>query len=232
MKTPQWIIDIVHLFYPHVCLSCGNALIGQENVLCTACEYHLPKTGFHLYKENPVTDIFWGRVELQAATSFLFYQKGGRVQKLIHQLKYKGKTEVGSFLGKLLGTELHTSLLFKSVELVVPVPLHPKKLKKRGYNQCIYISQGIGKGLNIPVDSVTLKRVENTSTQTKKSREKRWENVKNAFGLSNPEAFENKHVLLVDDVLTTGSTMEACVRTLSKINGIKISIATIAYAQG
>jgi ComF family protein len=152
------------------------------------------------------------------------------VQHLIHSLKYKGSRETGVYLGKLLGTDLQKSELFSSVELVIPVPLHPKKQHKRGFNQSERIGEGIGRAMKIPLLNDRLIRIIHTSTQTKKTRESRWDNVKNAFSVQETSDLENKHILLVDDVLTTGATLESCSRQLLKIPGVRVSVATLAYA--
>jgi len=231
MQIPFWLNDILNLFYPNICQACGIALNQQENIICISCQVKLPKTGFQFHEDNPVSRIFWGRVNLYSATSFLFFNKGGNVQKLIHSLKYRNKKEVGEFLGTLFGYELKKSSLFKEINVVVPVPLHPKKFNKRGFNQSEMIASGIGRAMDIPTDFNNLVRLVNTDSQTRKSRYNRWENVKGVFSINNAKAFEGKHILLVDDVLTTGATMEACAATLLAVKETKVSIATLAYAQ-
>ncbi len=231
MTALSWFSDLLHLFYPNVCLACGNTLYRQEEVICFSCLYKLPKTGFHFHAENPVSRVFWGRVDIQAATSFLFFSKGGSVQHLVHALKYKGLKEAGVYLGKLFGSDLQQSELFKPVEIVVPVPLHPKKERKRGFNQSTCIAKGIADAMNIPCVDDNLIRKVHTSTQTKKSRYSRWDNVKGVFGLVHPAVFENRKLLLVDDVLTTGATLESCAACLLQIPGVRVSVATLAYAQ-
>lgn len=229
MAIGFWIDNLINLFYPRVCLSCGEALMEQEETLCISCLLRLPKTGFHMHEENPVSRIFWGRVNIYAATSFLFFSKKGKVQSLIHHLKYKRQKEVGIVLGRLFGYELCKSPLFSDIDFIIPVPLHPKKLRQRGYNQSFMIAMGLKESLGSEV-STSLKRKTHTSTQTKKSRYQRWENVKDIFEIEEKEKLEGKSVLLVDDVLTTGATLEASASVLSEIPNIKISIATLAYA--
>ena len=230
MTVLLWFKHLLSLFFPHVCQACGESLRKQEEVVCLSCLYKLPKTGFHMHAENPVSRVFWGRVDLNAASSFLFFSKGGKVQHLIHSLKYKGNQETGVYLGRLFGTDLQKSELFENVDLVIPVPLHPKKQHKRGFNQSSSIAKGIGEAMEIPIVSNKLIRIINTSTQTKKSRESRWDNVKNAFKVRETSSLENKHILLVDDVLTTGATLESCAQNLLKIPGVRVSVATLAYA--
>jgi ComF family protein len=222
--------QLLNLFFPNVCQACGEPLLNQEEVICSSCLFKLPKTGFHLHAENPVSRVFWGRVDLNAASSFLFFSKGGKVQHLIHSLKYRGNRETGVYLGKLFGTDLQKSELFESADLVIPVPLHPKKQHKRGFNQSERIAKGIGDAMQIPLVTHKLIRIINTSTQTKKSRDNRWDNVKNAFEVQDTSSLENKHVLLVDDVLTTGATLESCAQNLLKIPGVRVSVVTLAYA--
>ena len=231
MLIRLWLTDFVNLFFPNNCSACGNSLISQEEVICTSCLFKLPRTNFHFENENPIARIFWGRVNLEMATSFLFFNKGGNVQKLVHQLKYKGKKNVGHYLGKLFGNELCQSPLFTAVDLIVPVPLHPKKERLRGFNQSLVLAEGLSKSLQKPLSSDNLIRLVHTSTQTKKSRYSRWENVKDVFGIKVPEKFVGKHILLVDDVLTTGATTEACAQKILEIEGTKVYVVTLAYAQ-
>lgn len=227
----MWFTDFANLFFPNICQACGIPLVKKESIICIECGYKLPRTNFHYFEENPISRIFWGRANIHAATSFLFFNKGGNVQKLIHQFKYKGNIETGKHLGILLGRDLLKSDLFKKVDIAIPVPLHSKKLRKRGYNQSSIIAQGISLAMKIPYDCNTLIRTEFTETQTKKARYSRWENVRGKFGLHNPESLTEKHILLVDDVLTTGATLEACAQVLLEIPNVKISMVTLAYAQ-
>jgi ComF family protein len=211
-------------------MACGKSLFKYENCICTFCLYHLPKTNFHLAEDNPVSRLFWGKAQVYSAASMYFFYKKGRVQKLMHQLKYKGKKEIGIFLGNIYGKELSAAPLFKTVEFIIPVPMHPKKEKIRGYNQSEIIAIGLSQAMNAVTDTKTLIKSTKTETQTKKSRFSRWENVKEVFEIRNYDHLENKHVLLVDDVITTGSTLESCILNLSKVSGIKISVASIACA--
>lgn len=226
-----WISDIIRLFFPNVCYACGEALMEQEEVVCLDCHFKLPRTGFHTHQENMISQIFWGRVQIHSATSFLFFNKGGNVQRLMHALKYKGHKNVGVYLGKLFGQALKESELFNGADMIVPVPLHPKKQYRRGFNQSEVIAKGMQESLDIPVSADNLVRLSYTSSQTKKARYNRWENVKGVFKVNDESAFEGKHLLLIDDVLTTGATMEACVAPLLKIPDTKVSVATLAYAQ-
>lgn len=222
--------DFVSLFFPKTCYACGNNLFTNENVICTSCLYHLPKTHFHKDLNNPVSKVFWGRVNINSAAAFLYYRKGSKVQHLIHQLKYSGHKEIGIFLGELYGSDLKEIPEFKGIDKIIPIPLHWKKLKKRGFNQSEYIAIGLSNSMKIEVDTTSIKRTIATSTQTKKSRYKRWENVSDIFEIKNPENLKGKNIMLVDDVITTGSTMEACVACLNSIPEIKVSLVSIAFA--
>ena len=175
-------------------------------------------------------EIFWGRIKIHSAATFLNFTKSGRVQKLVHQLKYKSKIEVGLLLGELYGGDLKKAALFESVEVIIPIPLHWKKQKKRGFNQSEMFGRGLAKAMNVQLDTDSLYRKVDTATQTKKSRIQRWENVSDVFALKNEANLEGKHILLVDDVITTGSTLEASANKLLEIPGVKVSLATIAFA--
>lgn len=222
--------DFISLIYPKNCASCGNSLFKHEECLCTFCRYHLPKTNFHLQNGNPVEKLFWGRADIVSAAAYYAFGKGGKVQHLIHQLKYNGKKEIGLTVGKLYGLELKQSGKYESIDMIIPVPLHERKKKKRGYNQSEYFAEGLSKSLHVSTDTSTLIRANESETQTKKSRFSRWQNVESIFHIAEPEKLTNKHILLVDDVVTTGSTLEACALTLLKIPDVKVSIATIAFA--
>jgi ComF family protein len=222
--------DFLSLIYPRICMACGKSLMKYEKCICTFCMYHLPRTDFHKDHENAVSKLFWGKISIEQAAAFLYFHKKGKVQHLMHQMKYKGKSEIGVYIGKLYGKELLISDWVSTINYIVPVPLHPKKQKIRGYNQSEMFATGLGEALKIPVDIHTLVKTTSTETQTKKSRFSRWENVKEVFAVQNADHFKNKHILLVDDVITTGATIESCVTKLLQTEGIKISIAAMAFA--
>jgi len=203
-------------------------LLGNESILCTACRHALPETRFHLSSANPVEKLFWGRIPVAYATSLLFFEKGNKYQSLIHQLKYNGKKEVGKFLGNLLGAALQNTR-FDDAEVIVAVPLHKIKLRRRGFNQSDVIAQGISEITGKPVIKNVLKRKVNTKSQTKQKRYARWENVEGIFECLKPELIRHKHVLLVDDVVTTGATLEAAGSAILEAEGACLSIATTAY---
>ena len=221
---------LIGLFYPSVCAACGNTLFGWENTVCTRCRSFLPKTGYEKNEDNPLARIFYGKVRLKAVTACFFFSKEGKVQHLIHELKYKGNAEAGLFLGREIGKSIKEAPLFQGLDYLIPVPLHPKRERKRGYNQSMVIARGIAEATGIPVGEGFLVRSVNTATQTHKSKEERWQNVKDIFEVRHPERLEGKYVLLVDDVLTTGATLEACALRLSEVPGITISCATAACA--
>ena len=181
-------------------------------------------------EENPIAKIFWGRVNIHSAGAFYGFNKGGKVQHLIHQLKYKGKKDIGVTVGKWYGYDLRRHPSFNTVNMIIPVPLHSKKEKKRGYNQSRFFAEGLAQSMNVEANFTTLIRALESETQTKKSRLNRWKNVETVFQLLNTTKIEGKHILLVDDVVTTGATLEACAQTLLQVPGVKVSVATIAYA--
>lgn len=221
--------DFISLLFPINCASCGKSLFKNEDNICIYCIYHLPKTNFHLQEYNTVSKFFWGRVAIHSAASFLEFNKGGSVQKLIYALKYKGQKEIGITLGKLYAEELKEQILFNTINTIIPVPLHAKKEKIRGYNQSLYFAMGLAQRMNVPINNTSLQRVHISGTQTKKSRFNRWRNVESVFEIKEPNTLKGQHILLVDDVVTTGATLEACAQTLLQIPSVKISIATIAF---
>lgn len=225
-----WLDALVGLFYPSVCAACGNALYKWENIVCTRCRSFLPKTGYEHNEDNPLARMFYGRIRLKAVTACFFFSKEGKVQHLIHELKYKGNADAGVFLGRELGKSIKEAPLFQGIDYLIPVPLHPKREKERGYNQSLMIAQGISEVTGIPIGEKFLVRSVHTATQTHKTKEERWKNVKNIFEVRHPEQLEGKYVLLIDDVLTTGATLEACALKLSAIQGITISCAAAACA--
>ena len=226
----NFIDSIIGLFYPSVCAACGKSLFRWETTVCTHCRNLLPKTGYELNEDNPLARKFYGQVRLKAVTACFFFSKEGKVQRLIHELKYKGNKAAGVFLGQELGRSIQAAPLFMGVDYLIPVPLHPKREKKRGYNQSLVIAQGISEETGIPLGNDFLIRSKNTATQTHKTKEERWENVRDIFELRHSERLEGKYVLLVDDVLTTGATLGACALKLSAIPGITIGCATAACA--
>lgn len=222
--------DLISLFYPRLCAGCNTPLVKGEEVLCLNCLADLPRTNYHLIKDNPVYQIFIGRVNITQATSFCRFDKGGRLQHLLHQLKYKGNREVGHKMGILFGFDLIQNSLYQDIDAIIPVPLHPKKEKKRGFNQSVEICKGFSESMNRPIILGNLVRDIHTDSQTRKGRFERWENVSGIFKVKNGDALSEKHLLLVDDVVTTGSTLEACCEPLLKIPGVRVSIATLASA--
>jgi ComF family protein len=223
--------SLLNFFYPRTCVSCGNVLLQHEYLFCLHCLHNLPETRYHEFEESPVSQLFWGRVPVENVGAFLFYKKGDMVQKILHHLKYYGTKEVGAFLGKIYGIQLIHYEKWKEIDMIIPIPLHKKKERERGYNQSEWIAKGLSAGMQIPYHTNLLIRSEFTETQTKKSRFHRWQNVKDVFQLADLETLKNKHVLLCDDVLTTGATLEAAVQKLSAVLSLKISVVTLATAQ-
>ena len=222
--------SIIELLYPSVCAACGTNLFSWERLVCTRCRSLLPKTGYELHEDNPLARLFYGKVRLKAVTACYFFSKEGKVQHLIHELKYKGNGDAGVFLGQELGKTIKEAPLFQGIDCLIPVPLHPKRERKRGYNQSMMIAQGVSEVTGIPIHDGLLVRSVNTATQTHKTKEDRWQNVKDIFEMRHPEQLEGKYLFLIDDVLTTGATLEACAMQLAGVKGITISCATAACA--
>jgi ComF family protein len=223
--------DLINLLFPELCYGCGNLLYHGEKNICTACLYDLPYTDYHLHPDNLLAKQFWGRLPLEAAMAMLYFKKGTKVQNLLHGFKYKNQTQIGTYLGKLMGERLAKSQCYVDIDVIIPVPLHRKKLRLRGYNQSEYIAKGLAEELNIPMDIKSLTRIEATESQTKKARYTRYENMQGVFCVKNAEELANKHILLVDDVVTTGATLEACGNILLNHGVKKLSVAAIAFAE-
>lgn len=222
--------DTLHLFYPHTCTGCGSDIIEKDNLLCLECIATLPHTNSAQHAGNSTEKIFWGRLPVSAAYSEFYFAKETPVQHLIHQLKYKNNQEVGVFMGEMMGKNLVNSNRFANIDLIIPLPLYPDKEHKRGYNQSAVIAKGIANIMNIPVITGNVIRRKPTETQTRKHRTERWENVSDSFIVKNPEQLKAKKILLVDDVITTGATLEACGQAILQTEGTQLYIATLAYA--
>jgi ComF family protein len=220
--------DLGALFFPKYCSSCNRNLMHYEKAVCMHCLTHLPRLQLHDERDNAVEKLFWGRIDVEAATAFLSMPRNGISHRLIHRLKYHGDQEVGERLGALFAHELLESERMKGIDVIVPVPLHPKKLHVRGYNQCDCIARGMAETLGAEISLNNLTRTHFSATQTRRGRISRWSNVKDIFWVREPEKFENKRILLIDDVITTGATIEACATALLKINGVQLSVGALA----
>ena len=223
--------SIINLFFPKVCSGCSSFLLTNENVICSVCRHDIPLTNHHLNPENDAFKKFYGRIPVMHTSALFYFHKKGIVQELIHNLKYKGHEEIGAILGEWYAEDLKTIDLLQSVDEIIPVPLHRRKLKERGYNQVTAFGKALSSGLNIDYNDSILVRNVYSKTQSKKNLLGRIEGIESTFDVSFTEKDHNKHFLLIDDVITTGSTLEACSRALLKIPGAKISIICMAMAQ-
>jgi ComF family protein len=221
---------LLSMVFPNLCVVCANHLLAHEKGICKPCENHLPITNYHLMASNAVERIFWGRVKIEYAASHIFYRKGENSQKILASIKYKGNKVLGERMGELMGESLTQAHWHNQVDCIVPVPLHPKKMKSRGFNQCEVIAKGLSKTTKIPTDFQLLKRLSHTETQTRKARFDRFTNMSHAFGINTEKKISPKHFLLIDDVVTTGGTLEACASQLLTIPNAKVSILTLGYA--
>ncbi len=222
--------SLLHVVFPHVCDGCGSDLLNIESRLCIRCLASLPETNFEIHPNNPVEKDFWGRLPIISGSAHLYFTKESLVQLLMHQLKYRRNKELGLQLGRMMGSALMSSNRFSDIDALVPLPLFPSKEKKRGYNQSRVLCDGISEIFNLPVLSNVIARPQHTETQTKKGRIERWRNIEGKFRLVDPEEIKNKHLLLVDDVITTGATLEACGNELLSAENVKLSIATLCRA--
>ncbi len=223
---------LLHLAFPQICEGCGNDQVNIDHQLCIRCEDSLPKTNFHLHTGNPVEKIFWGRLPVTNASSLYYFTKESLIQQLMHAFKYRGNKDLGMYLGKLMGYSLAESNRYAAIDALLPLPLYGRKERARGFNQAAVLCDGIASVIKKPVLYDVLNRTVHTETQTKKSRAERWKNMEGRFSLMKPEAVEGRHILLVDDVLTTGATLEACGKEIFKYCNLQLSIATLCFSSG
>ena len=223
--------SLINLFFPKVCAGCESFLLQNENVICTSCRHEIPLTNHHKNTINEALNKFYGKVPVENALAFLYFHKKGIVQEMIHKLKYKGHQEIGNVIGEWCAEELKENSWLKTIDILVPVPLHSKKLRKRGYNQVSSFGKALSKVWNIPFDETILIRNVYSKTQTKKNLLGRTEVIQNIFDVNSLDKLHNLHFLLIDDVITTGSTLEACSRALLKIPNAKVSILCMAMTQ-
>ena len=222
--------NIINLFFPPVCAGCHSFLISNENVICTLCRHNIPLTNHHLNPENEAFKKFYGRIPIEYTSALFYFHKKGIVQELIHNLKYKGQEQIGTVLGEWYADDLKNSIVIQSVDQIIPVPLHKRKLRERGYNQVTKFGNALSEGLNIEYNPNLLVRNIYSKTQSRKSFLNRIDGIDALFDVTFTEKDHNKHFLLIDDVLTTGSTLEACSHALLKIPGAKISVVCMALA--
>jgi ComF family protein len=229
MLTKAW-NGLIGLIFPDFCEVCGTPLVLGERYICMPCLYKMPRTRSWEKEDNDIEKLFWGKVNIERACSLFYFRKGSDYRPVIHKLKYKGKYNIGLRLGEELGACLENSVLYKDISMLMPVPLHPVKEKMRGYNQSEYIAYGISKVMNLPVEKRTLIRTKYTETQTRKNVTERWENVQSVFDVRNTSKLNGEHILLIDDVITTGSTIISCASTILNNCTCRVSIASIGYA--
>jgi ComF family protein len=223
---------LLHLAFPHVCEGCGTDTLHPDHYLCVHCLDALPKTYYPLHDDNPVEQLFWGRLPIEHAAAHYYFTKESTMQHLVHTFKYRHHQELGRYLGRLMGYDLLDSGRFAEIEALVPLPLHPAKEGQRGFNQAAVLCDGIAEVLGKPVLKEVVIRAEFTETQTRKSRVERWQNMQGKFQLADTRAAEGRHILLVDDVVTTGATLEACGSVLLQVPGLRLSLITLCIAAG
>ena len=230
MRAQQFVTDLISLFYPKICPGCGMPMQRTENCICVYCLIKLPKTGFRPRTGNAVEHMFKGRLTLEQASSFMYFRKRGLARDLMHELKYNGGRELGFHLGGMFGSDVKESLKEHMPEMVTTVPLHRKKLLARGFNQSDEIAAGFAKSLGIPFVPDVLMRAVHTDSQTRRKRFDRWQNTSGSFVLKQAQAVGGKHIAILDDVITTGATIESCCHELIKAEGVKLSIFSLCYA--
>ena len=226
MKIPA-LNSLLDLIFPKLCVCCGGVLMEGEHNICLTCLYTLPRVVDKDYTNNKVMDLFLGRVRLEKATAWLHFEKESKVQNILHHIKYKDKNKFAQQIGEVMASEMKD--FFTDIDAIVPVPLHPKKERMRGYNQSVEIAKGVQGVVGLPMFSQLLERIRFSETQTHKNKEERWQNTQGLFSLEANEGFEGKHILLIDDVLTTGSTAIACLKCLEQIPNVRLSFLSLAF---
>jgi ComF family protein len=221
--------SLLHLFFPNRCCGCGSNQLSENVLFCIYCQASMPLTRFEYFPLNDIEKIFWGRAEISAASAHLYFTAGSAIQHSLHLLKYKGRKEIGIYFGRQMGIAIKECLRFNHCEMIIPLPLHAAREKKRGYNQAGMIAEGISQILCIPVVHDAIQRVKKTETQTHKSRIQRWKNMQSTFEIQNTQKISGKQILLVDDVVTTGASLEACARVLLTVPAVGVSIACLAH---
>jgi ComF family protein len=224
--------EVFHLLFPHTCIGCGSDILDPDNFLCLLCINELPHTNYAKHANNPAEKLFWGRVPIKAAMCTFYFTKVSIVQNLIHEFKYKGNRKIGTYLGNMIGSSIQESHRFKDISIIIPLPLHIEKEKRRGFNQAKILCDGISEITGHRVATDHVERIIDTESQTKKKRIQRWENVNKIFRVLYPDRLEGELFLLLYDVITTGSTLEACASEILKVKNTKVSIATLAMASG
>jgi ComF family protein len=222
--------SLLQLFYPHTCDGCGMELTDTEQILCLRCHKRLPFTGYQLLHDNPVEKIFWGRVNIRHAMATCYYRKNAFLQQLIYQFKYNQREDIATYFGRLMGHTLRQSPWLYEIDAVLPIPMHPSKIRRRGYNQAMVLASGVATATEKTLSDGILVRHLQTTSQTNKGRLSRWQNVSDSFSLQPAADLKDKHILLVDDVITTGATLEACSRLLVNA-GAAVSICALAFAR-
>lgn len=223
----KWLQDFSHLFFPHQCLGCGADSVPDKDFLCMECLLTLPETGFFQIKDNLVEQKFRGRVPILHAGSAYYFTKHSALERLIYALKYRGNGQVGNYLGSITGQCLLPSGWIQDIDAIIPLPLHRSRLQTRGYNQAEKIAEGIATILQKPVWPDVIARTKATATQTHKNRVERVKSMEDIFAVTRPERLENKHLLLVDDIITTGATLDFCATELLRVAEVRLSIATV-----
>lgn len=225
----QYAASVAHLFFPHLCSCCGTDVLHKDTLLCAPCLHQLPTTGFLQLPNNVMEVLFWGRIPIVGAGAAFYYTKQSAMQHLIKEVKYRNNPQMGKFLGRLLGYELQKTHRFDGVDALVPLPLNDKKEAQRGYNQAMMICEGLSEVWQKPIIGNAVAREQFTESQTTYNRVERWQNMEGVFNITQPEALVGKHIALIDDIVTTGATLEACGREITKVSGTKLSIISVAY---
>ncbi|WP_196885611.1 ComF family protein [Aureivirga sp. CE67] len=223
------VTPILDLFYPQYCLGCFEEVADDNFNICLDCRTNLPITNFSIIENNDLKRKFQGRLNIKHATSLYYFNKKNKIQNLVHVLKYRNKQKIGEFFGEILGEEILQSDYFTSIDYVIPIPLHPQKFRKRGYNQNTLFGKTIAKKINAAFCEENVQRIKKTESQTRKSKDERFHNTENIFKINDLEKYEGKHILLIDDIITTGATIESCAKELLKVKNLEISIASIAF---